>query len=197
MSSFWQTLKNFFSRLFAKKEAPIPQPAVQPVESEKPAPAPISMVPRSREGCVARYGNISNLKWADESKWMTYVDVDPEVGSHWFIDGNSAQPVRHIRCNKDMKGPLTQAIKNLKDRGLVHELKSFDGCFNIRNTRGSSSISAHAWGLALDLNYHDNQLGTAGKLTPEFVKCWTDCGFTWGGNFHGRKDPMHFSLPGF
>jgi hypothetical protein len=31
------------------------------------------------------------------------------------------------------------------------------------------------------------------KLSPGFVKCFTDNGFEWGGTWK-RKDPMHFQL---
>jgi hypothetical protein len=43
------------------------------------------------------------------------------------------------------------------------------------------------------LNAADNKLGQLSTLSPEFVQCFKDAGFTWGGNF-SRLDPMHFSL---
>ena len=39
---------------------------------------------------------------------------------------------KKIYCNKDMIEPLTKAFKNLIATGLVKELKTWDGCFNIR-----------------------------------------------------------------
>jgi hypothetical protein len=100
---------------------------------------------------------------------------------------------KKVYCNKDLVKPLTQAFTNLIERKLVGELKTWDGCFNIRNTRGASNPSLHSWGLAIDVNAAWNGLSTKGNLTPQFVACFIDAGFDWGGNF-SRLDPMHFQL---
>lgn len=101
---------------------------------------------------------------------------------------------KRIYCNQDMVTPLSKSFKALIDTGKVKELKTWDGCFNIRKKRGLSSMSMHSWGLAVDVNAFENGLGTTGKLSKGFVKCFTDNGFEWGGNWTGRKDPMHFEL---
>lgn len=100
---------------------------------------------------------------------------------------------KKIYCNKDMIKPLEQAFKNLIDRGFVKELKTWDGCFNIRKKRGLTSMSLHSWGIAIDVNAAWNGLGKTPTLSAGFVKCFTDAGFYWGGNFK-RKDGMHFEL---
>jgi hypothetical protein len=100
---------------------------------------------------------------------------------------------KKIYCNKDMVAPLTQAFKNLIDRKFVNELKTWDGCFNIRKKRGLTSMSLHSWGIAIDVNAAWNGLNKQPVLTPGFVKCFTDAGFEWGGTWT-RKDGMHFQL---
>tara|TARA_R110000868_G_scaffold189441_2_gene432417 strand:+ start:81 stop:500 length:420 start_codon:yes stop_codon:yes gene_type:complete len=100
---------------------------------------------------------------------------------------------KKIYCNKLMVAPLTKAFENLIERDLVKELKTWDGCFNIRKKRGLSSQSLHSWGLAIDVNAAWNQLNQQPQLSPEFVKCFEDAGFDWGGNWT-RKDGMHFEL---
>ena len=100
---------------------------------------------------------------------------------------------RKIYCNRDMFIPLQVAFSNLIDRGLVGELKTFDGCFNIRRKRGGISSSLHSWGLAVDVNAAWNRMGRKPTLSPEFVKCWTDAGFEWGGRWT-IPDGMHFQL---
>ena len=100
---------------------------------------------------------------------------------------------KKLYCNKDMVAPLTQAFTNLTSRGKASELKTFDGCFNIRKKRGLSSMSLHSWGIAIDVNAAWNQLNMTPTLSPEFVKCFTDAGFDWGGTWQ-RKDGMHFQL---
>jgi len=101
---------------------------------------------------------------------------------------------KRIYCNRDVIGPLTRAFKSLISTGCVKELKTWNGCFQIRKIRGRSSMSLHSWGIAVDLNSSWNPLGGKSTLSPEFVKCFTDAGFFWGGNFKNRKDPMHFEL---
>jgi hypothetical protein len=102
---------------------------------------------------------------------------------------------KKIYCNKDMVAPLSKAFKNLIDTGHVSELKTYDGCFNIRKKRGLSSMSLHSWAVAIDFNAFENGLGVEPKLSAGFVKCFTDAGFDWGGIWR-RKDGMHFQLKG-
>ena len=109
---------------------------------------------------------------------------------------------RKIYCNKDIVPLLKQAFKNVNDRGLVHELNTWSGCFNIRKKRGAASMSLHSWGLAVDMNPSDNQFGKSrAQLVSEgrkpfsdaFVKCFTDAGFDWGGTWK-KPDSMHFQI---
>jgi hypothetical protein len=100
---------------------------------------------------------------------------------------------KKIYCNKDMVTPLSKAFKNLIDTGHISELKTYDGCFNIRKKRGLNSMSLHSWGVAIDVNAFENGLGVVPKLSAGFVKCFTDAGFDWGGVWK-RKDGMHFQL---
>jgi hypothetical protein len=100
---------------------------------------------------------------------------------------------KKLYCNKDMVEPLSQAFKNLISTGHVKELKTWDGCFNIRKMRGLSSMSLHAWGIAIDVNAFENQLNQSPKLSSGFVKCFKDAGFDWGGEWE-RMDGMHFQL---
>ena len=129
--------------------------------------------------CIAKYGE------PEKENNMTIWDVPPEL--------EIGVIPKKLYCNKDMVAPLTQAFKNLIDRGLIGELKTFDGCFNIRKQRGANSQSIHSWGDAIDVNAAWNGLGKEPTLSAEFVKCFTDAGFDWGGVWK-RKDGMHFQL---
>lgn len=100
---------------------------------------------------------------------------------------------KKIYCNKDLVGPLQLAFKNLIATGYVKELKTWDGCFNIRQQRGYKAMSLHSWGIAVDVNAFENGLNQQPKLSAGFVKCFTDAGFDWGGTWK-RKDGMHFQL---
>ncbi len=126
-------------------------------------------------------------RYGDPKKesYMVVFDVPPrlEIG---------AIPNR-IYCNLYMIKPLTAAFENLIKRGRVAELRTWDGCFNIRQKRNGESMSLHSWGLAIDVNASWNQLGHVPTLTPSFVACFTDAGFEWGGDW-SSPDGMHFQL---
>ncbi len=101
---------------------------------------------------------------------------------------------KRIYCNKDMVEPLTKAFKNLIATGNVNELKTWDGCFNIRTKRGYlDNMSLHSWGVAIDVNAAWNGFGKKPTLSSGFVKCFTDAGLDWGGLW-AKPDGMHFQL---
>lgn len=142
---------------------------------------------------IERYGKIEGGKWADEGKWMIRVDIPEEISATW-INSATGKPTTHIYAHKELEGPLQRALLNLVARGLLSELKTFDGCFMLRDVRGEPGHpSWHSYGLAIDVNAAENQLGCEPSLSPEFVACFNDEGFVWGGTFH-RLDGMHFQL---
>lgn len=155
----------------------------------------VYMKATTRSAAIQRYGQIDlgHQSWPQQGKWLGLMEIPADVQAKlsWKVYGN---PVHHINCNVDIHIPLLAALKSICDHNLQHELHTFDGCFNIRAVRGSASVSAHSYGLAIDINSDTEKLGQAvSHLSPAFVKCFTDQGFDWGGNFHSRKDPMHFS----
>jgi len=100
---------------------------------------------------------------------------------------------KRLYCNKDLIKPLEQAFKNVIARGLVAQIKTFDGCFNIRKKRGATTQSLHSWGIAIDINAAWNGFGKQPTMSKELVKCFTDAGFEWGGTW-SKPDGMHFQL---
>ena len=133
--------------------------------------------------CLKKWGDPTIT--ANELKYMTVWDVPAhlEIG---------VIP-KKLYCNKQIVAPLIQAFTNLIDRGVVNELKTWDGCFNVRRKRGLKSLSLHSWGIAIDINAAWNGLGKEPTMSKELVKCFTDAGFDWGGTWT-RKDGMHFQL---
>jgi hypothetical protein len=55
---------------------------------------------------------------------------------------------KRIYCNRDMVEPLGNAFAALIVSGAVNELRTWDGCFNIRNKRNGGTPSLHSWGVA-------------------------------------------------
>lgn len=130
--------------------------------------------------CQKKYGPPAN-----NNKWLVMWNVPSEL--HFL-------PIpKKIFLNKDLIKPLLGALENLIKRGFAHEMKTWDGCFNIRQMRGLHSMSLHSWAVAVDVNAESNGLGKMPSLSYGFVQCWKDAGFDWGGDWK-RKDGMHFQL---
>lgn len=131
--------------------------------------------------CFTKYGDPATY----ETKLVVWhVPVELQVG----------KIPKKVYCNKDLINPLTQAFTNLIQRKHVTELKTWDGCWNIRKKRGGNSMSLHSWAIAIDVNAAENGLGKPPNLSPGFVKCFTDAGFEWGGFWKNPIDGMHFQL---
>jgi LysM repeat protein len=145
--------------------------------------------------CLAKYGDPNLLETQNKHFEVWQVPkIFLEKFSHvrFSAVGTIGFPKR-IFINKDFRPLLEKALQNLIDRGLEKELKTWDGVFIIRQKRGLSSLSLHSWALAVDVNASENALNATPKLSKEFVKCFTDVGLEWGGNW-SRKDGMHFQI---
>jgi hypothetical protein len=131
--------------------------------------------------CLARWGDPA----ANESKFMVMWDVPAEL--------EIGVIPKKIYCNRILVEPLTKAFENLISTGCVNELKTWNGCFNIRKKTSGRSPSLHSWGIAVDVNAAWNGYGRKPVLSAEFVKCFVDAGFVWGGNWR-TPDGMHFEV---
>ena len=76
-----------------------------------------------------------------------------------------------------------------------------------RNTQGTSGsggrLSDHSFGGAFDLNwdvnpiqYGRNTSSSDRVITEDVAEVMNKYGFTWGGDWNGEKDYMHFSYTG-
>jgi D-alanyl-D-alanine carboxypeptidase len=113
-------------------------------------------------------------------------------------------PIHSFLVNNDFKALLQIAFKALEAKGLHTEIRTYDGCYNDRSVRGSSSTSLHAWAAAIDMDASDNpMISNAETLTPAqrlgkwsqaFVDTMKSAGIFFGGDFHHRADSMHWAL---
>jgi hypothetical protein len=91
------------------------------------------------------------------------------------------------------------------------------GAFVCRPARGSTRWSAHAYGLAVDVDPFQNPYRSGDRVLPELASAYLDrdhvrpgmirpgdavvaafarIGFTWGGTWHAPVDLQHFSATG-
>ena len=100
-----------------------------------------------------------------------------------------------IYCNFVMHDPLKRAFGLIVSRGLADQLKTYDGSFNIRQSKGGGMMSMHSWGLAVDFNASTNPFSADGELitdfSDDFIRCFAESGFESGRIWARPKDPMH------
>lgn len=97
---------------------------------------------------------------------------------------------------------LLNTLNACRDLALVTpdvliRIRNYSGSYNYRPIRGSSRLSCHAFGAAIDFDAEHLPLGqgVAASAMPEsVVQAFKAQGFFWGGDYTGRKDPMHFQL---
>ena len=100
-----------------------------------------------------------------------------------------------VTCNKAIFPQLIAALNDVISRGLADKIHpgEYAGCYNARFIAGSTSLSNHAFGLALDLNVPGNGRGTVGEMDRGVVDAFKSWGFDWGGDWN-YTDPMHFEM---
>jgi hypothetical protein len=100
-----------------------------------------------------------------------------------------------MTCNKEIFPQLRAALDEVVATGLANELHpdEYAGCYYPRFIAGTTTLSNHSFGLAMDFNVPGNQRGTAGEMDRTVVSIFKKWGFAWGGDWN-YTDPMHFEL---
>lgn len=113
------------------------------------------------------------------------------------------QKVRGIRIHPKLSESLFEVFHDLHcqfptqaEFDALH-ISTFSGGYSKRSIRGSNAISFHAYGAALDFDAEHNAMTykrNAGffKANHPLVLAFKKQGWFWGGDFKGRRDPMHF-----
>lgn len=139
--------------------------------------------------CLSAYGSPDPIF---ERKWMIVWMPPPTI---------KAMP-RRIYCHRHLLPLLAQAVDYIIERKLDEQIRTWDGCFNVRIKRGGKTQSLHSWGLACDINSSDNIMGMScdeliksGRqpLSEEFLQCFRDAGFDCGGDW-SSPDRMHVQI---
>lgn len=98
-----------------------------------------------------------------------------------------------VRCHRALLPALEGALAELERRNLAAlvDPDGFAGCHAARLTASGQSVSRHAWGIAVDLNWPDNPAGQSSAQDQRLVEVLERWGFGWGGDWL-VPDPAHF-----
>jgi hypothetical protein len=138
-----------------------------------------------------RFGEFAYRRGSDDE-----IDQDPG----WQAENLETVDLPIIgtaRCHRDVVDALAGALDELEAANLAGlvDPNGFAGCWNPRTTRGGTSLSRHAWGVAIDLNFGDNPTGLASVQDPRLVAVFARWGFTDGSSWL-VPDAGHFEYVG-
>lgn len=177
---------------------------------------------------------ITGISYPESGCTVPYEDLN-YVGLK-YIDFDGQEQTGELICNKaiaqDMVEIFHELYRNeyrLERVRLIDEYNGDDtasmaenntSCFNYRVVDGTTNLSKHAYGLAVDVNpyynpyvvfnrnedgsdyisppgsevYADRSQNFAYKIDENDLcyRLFTEHGFTWGGNWNSTKDYQHF-----
>lgn len=158
------------------------------IKSEAPDDSRAPKRPRNYAEVKRIFGDPLAVGW--QAANLAFCEVVPTLKAFPIKKGSTS---RGFYCHRLLVSVFQKVFEEIVLQGLTEEIKTFDGCFNIRKIRGSSTtMSLHSWAIAIDLNYKGNELGNPKpEMDPRVISIFEKHGFFWGGNFK-RKDGMHF-----
>lgn len=177
---------------------------------------------------------ITGISYPESGCTVPYEDLN-YVGLK-YIDFEGQEQSGELICNKAVAQDMTEIFYELYRNEyrlervrLIDEYAGDDtasmadnntSCFNYRVVDGTSNLSKHAYGLAIDINpyynpyvvfhrnadgsdyisppgsetYADRSRNFAYKIDENDLcyRLFTEHGFTWGGNWNSTKDYQHF-----
>ena len=166
-------------------------------------PALPNFKPLSQSQLQSTFGKIEFTIKPDNSSinitngWQALNLVTIEIPQ---IKGLPPYNTNKISVHKRVANQFRNLFIEWEKAGLSSLILSFDGSFNPRLIRGSSTnLSNHAFGVAIDINVPWNGLGIIPALkgqkgsVRDLVPIANNLGFYWGGHFQ-RNDGMHFEI---
>lgn len=154
--------------------------------------------PHGIEQIIASFGNIYEYIHKDGSldpRWAAEFLVRIALPFPLVLSWDHATGVKQMTCHKKLADVFAEGFAKLEADGLQEKIKTFGGCFSFRQQRTGSKLSAHAWGIAVDLNPETNAQGKVGDMDAGVIEVFRAAGFEWGGDWNGKvRDPMHFQF---
>ncbi|HEX6400113.1 MAG TPA: M15 family metallopeptidase [Actinomycetota bacterium] len=112
------------------------------------------------------------------------LEVDPEwIRTHLVTTGIPL--LGRVTCHTGIVPQLRGAMRELRDAGAAHVIRSFHGCFVPRfiSRDPTALLSHHSWGVAFDVNLVGNYYGVEPHQPLRLRRTLARWGFIWGGTF--------------
>jgi len=172
----------------------------QPVVKNAPAAEDEQQLaaPHGLDEIVAAFGDVREYITADgrlEGRWQTDFLERVSLPFPLRLAWDSSRTVNQMTCHRRMTRVFASVFGHIQEGGLQSRITSFGGCFAFRPQRTGSKLSAHSWGIAIDLNSESNPQGSPGDMDARLIELFRSAGFEWGGDWQGKnRDPMHFQF---
>jgi D-alanyl-D-alanine carboxypeptidase len=154
--------------------------------------------PHGLDEIIATFGDIRKYVRPDgqldprwETNFLARVNLPFPLRLAWDL----SQTITRMACHRRLTAVYASVFTGIQQRGLQSTITTFGGCFAFRPQRTGSKLSAHSWGIAIDLNPGSNLQGSDGDMDTGVVEIFQSAGFQWGGEWKGTTcDPMHFQF---
>ncbi|HXQ97493.1 MAG TPA: M15 family metallopeptidase [Candidatus Limnocylindrales bacterium] len=154
--------------------------------------------PNGLEQILATFGDIYEYVRKDGSldpRWQADFLARATLPFALKLSWDLETSVTQMTCHKKLIDVFADVFERILSAGLQAKVQTLGGCFSFRAQRTGSKLSTHAWGIAVDLNPTTNAQGSAGDMDAGIVEIFRAAGFTWGGDWQGkRRDAMHFQF---
>lgn len=137
------------------------------------------------------FGTFEYRESSTKSGWI-------EIDTEWTKHNIKFCELPHgftIQCHRLLIPIIQRIFSDVDEAGLFDQIEML-WCYAPRhkNHNINSSLSTHAWGIALDINPDRNRPNTPNaQFTREhpIIRIFKAHGFEWGGDWKNFKDPMH------
>lgn len=154
--------------------------------------------------CDAYYGNPRGRGDAASERWEAANIVRIKAPFMLTYDGAPVSSIRVHRKCADAFGRVFARIWDAAGHDQATVIRwgatLYAGAYNFRCMRGSSRLSMHSWGCAIDLDpdrnaFHDETPRFALSPQSAVVAAFEAEGAVWGGRWSGHScDGMHFQF---
>jgi hypothetical protein len=127
------------------------------------------VAPRGLDEIVATFGDIFDYIHPDHSldpRWQTDFLERTALPFPMVLSWDRTRTVHQITCHKVLSGIFADVFLQIQRAGLQNKITGFGGCFSFRPQRTGTKLSAHAWGIAIDLKQKPMRKEVLGTWIP-------------------------------